>query len=102
MSDTPETADTAEAPEAAAPRRGSVRFRKADAPRLQPDDARRQGEITQIAFLRLGREGAISFLNSDNAELGTRPLDLATASATGFASVEAAIGRLSAPAAGEV
>jgi hypothetical protein len=87
--------------EAPAPKRGPVRFRRADAPRLQPDDARRQGEITRIAFQRLGREGAISFLNSDNVELGTRPLDLATGSAQGFASVEAALGRLSAPAATE-
>lgn len=91
-----------DAAEATSPKRGPVRFRRADAPRLQPDDARRQGEITQIAFLRLGREGAISFLNSDNAELGTRPLDLATASATGFASVKAAIGRLSVPSSSEV
>lgn len=90
--------DAAETP---APRRGAVRFRKADTPRLQPDDARRQGEITRIAFQRLGREGAISFLNSDNAELGTRPLDLATSSSAGFASVEAALGRL-VPSTGEV
>jgi len=87
---------------ATAPRRGSVRFRRADTPRLGADDARRQGEITRLAFQRLGREGAITFLNSDNAELGTRPLDLATASASGFASVAAALGRLPAPSATEV
>lgn len=88
--------------ETTTPKRGPVRFRRADAPRLQPDDARRQGDITRLAFQQLGREGAISFLNSDNAELGTRPLDLATSSATGFASVEAALGRLSASPSTEV
>lgn len=83
------------------PRRGPVRFRKANAPRLQPDDARRQGAITRLAFQRLGRDGAIRFLNSDNAELGTRPLDLAMSSATGFASVEAALGRVAMPSSSE-
>ncbi|WP_121117244.1 antitoxin Xre/MbcA/ParS toxin-binding domain-containing protein [Croceibacterium ferulae] len=97
-----EPSETLDSPAAAAPRRGPVRFRRADAPRLGADDARRQGDITRLAFQRLGREGAISFLNTDNAELGTRPLDLATSSATGFASVEAAIGRLSATPSGEV
>lgn len=69
--------------------RGPGRFRRADAPRLQPDCARRQGDITRMAFQLLGRDGAIRFLNDDNAELGTRPLDMATASAAGFAQVEA-------------
>ena len=77
-----------------APKRGPTRFRRSKGPGLQPDDARRQGEITRLAFQLLGRDGAIDFLNSDNAELGARPLDLATASAAGCASVEAALGRL--------
>jgi uncharacterized protein (DUF2384 family) len=81
--------------EPAAPKRGPMRFRRSNAPRLAPDSARRQGEITQLAFRLLGREQAIDFLNSDNAELGARPLDLATGSAIGSATVEAAIGRLS-------
>lgn len=84
-----------ETSEADAPKRGPMRFRRSNAPRLEPDSARRQGEIARIAFHRLGREDAIDFLNSDNAELGARPLDLATASADGFATVEAALDRLS-------
>ncbi|HYD25002.1 MAG TPA: antitoxin Xre/MbcA/ParS toxin-binding domain-containing protein [Croceibacterium sp.] len=71
-----------------------MRFRKSHAPRLAPDSARRQGEITRLAFHVLGRDAAISFLNSDHAELGARPLDLAVASAAGCASVEAALGRI--------
>jgi uncharacterized protein (DUF2384 family) len=81
--------------EAAAPaRRGMMSFRKPNLPRLAPDHARRQGEITQLAFLLLGRETAIEFLNSAHAGLGGRPLDLATASDQGRNSVEAEIGRL--------
>lgn len=76
------------------PQRGAMRFRKANIERLSPDNARRQGEITQLAFLLLGRETAIAFLNTEHAELGGRPLDLATASDTGRNSVEAEIGRL--------
>jgi hypothetical protein len=69
-------------------------FRKAQAPRLAPAQARRQGEITRLAFLLLGRDAAIAFLNTANAELDGRPLDLATASDDGRNRVEAAIGRL--------
>jgi len=72
----------------------TMRFGRSRAPRLEPDKARRQGEITQLALLLLGRDRAIDFLNSDNAELGSRPLDLATESAVGCASVEAALGRM--------
>ena len=57
-------------------------------------DAKRQGEITQTAFLLLGREAAIEFLNSEHSGLGGRPLDVATASDEGRNSVEAEIGRL--------
>jgi hypothetical protein len=71
-----------------------MRFRKSNAPRLEPAQARRQGEITQLAFLLLGRDRAIAFLNSHNAQLSGRPLDLATASDDGRNSVEAEIGRL--------
>lgn len=80
--------------EADASQRPQMHFRRSKGPRMEPDSARRQGEITRLAFHVLGREGAIDFLNSDNAELGARPLDLATASAAGCASVEAALGRL--------
>jgi hypothetical protein len=58
------------------------------------DQAARQGEITRLAFLLLGREQAIAFLNSDHPALGGRPLALATASADGHASVEAELGRM--------
>jgi len=71
-----------------------MRFRRSNTPRLEPDKARRQGEITRLAFHLLGRDRAIDFLNSDNAELGARPLDLAMKSAAGSAKVEAALGRL--------
>ena len=71
-----------------------MRFRRSSAPRLEPEQARRQGEITRLAFLLMGRDAAIAFLNSDNAELSGRPLDLATASDEGRNRVEAVIGRL--------
>lgn len=71
-----------------------MRFRRSNAPRLAPDHARRQGEITRLAFLVLGRETAIAFLNTAHTGLGGRPLDLATASDVGRNSVEAEIGRL--------
>jgi uncharacterized protein (DUF2384 family) len=59
-----------------------------------PEQAARQGEITRLAFLLLGREQAIDFLNGDHAGLGGRPLALATASDAGRASVEAELGRM--------
>lgn len=71
-----------------------MRFRKSNAERLAPDIARRQGDITRLAFTLLGREAAIEFLNSENAELGARPLDLAIASESGWAHVEAKLGRM--------
>jgi uncharacterized protein (DUF2384 family) len=85
---------SAEAEQPAAPQGGMMRFRRSKAPRLDPDKARRQGDITRLAFLVLGREGAMDFLNSANAGLGGRPLDLAIASAEGRDLVEAALGRM--------
>ncbi len=86
---------TEQRPEESSPaRRGMMRFRKTNAQRLPPADARRQGEITQLAFLLLGRETAIAFLNTEHAGLGGRPLDLAIASDEGRNSVEAEIGRM--------
>ena len=82
-----------DAPAPAKPRKG-MGFRKASLPRLAQDCAQRQGAITQLAFLLLGREEAIAFLNTDHAGLGGRPLDLATASIAGRASVEAELGRM--------
>lgn len=71
-----------------------MRFRKPQVPRISPDQARRQGEITRLAFQLLGRERAIAFLNADNPTLGGRPLDLATASDEGRTTVEAELGRI--------
>lgn len=83
------------APEEAAPApRNAMSWRKRNQPRLPEDQARRQGEITRLAFLLLGREAAIGFLNTAHDGLGGRPLDLATASDEGRNSVEAEIGRL--------
>lgn len=66
-------------------------FRKNRTP-LAPGDAKRQGDISQLAFLTMGgRDAAVEFLNSDNEALGGRPLALATASAEGFEQVAAAI-----------
>ena len=95
----PQTEQPAE--QASPARRGMMRFRKTNAQRLPPEDARRQGEITQLAFLLLGREAAIAFLNTAHSGLGGRPLDLAIASDAGRNSVEAELGRLAyqAPAA---
>lgn len=82
-------------------RKGMMRFRKTQTQRMAPDDARRQGEITRLAFLLLGRETAIAFLNTAHDGLGGRPLDLATASDAGRNSVEAEIGRLAYAAPGD-
>src|SRR4051794_36717138 len=62
-------------------------FRKYRSP-LSPDDARRQGDISQLAFLTMGgRDPAIAFLNNDHAALGGRPLHIATASDDGYEKV---------------
>ena len=74
-----------------AKRRTGDTFRKNRVP-LPRDAARRQGDISQLAFLSMGgRDPAIAFLNADDPELGGRPLALATASAEGFARVADAI-----------
>ena len=78
----------------AAPGGGMMHFRKStrNQVRLPKDAAVRQGDITSLAFSLLGgRDAAIAFLNSDNAELGGRPIDLATDNAEGYAAVEQAI-----------
>ena len=59
-------------------------FRRTGAP-FARDDARRQGNISQLAFLTMGgRDPAIAFLNTPNADLGGRPLAVATASPEGY------------------
>jgi hypothetical protein len=69
-------------------------WRKAVKDPLSPASARRQGEITRLALVLLGREPAMAFLNGENEGLGARPLDLAIASEEGRARVEAALGRM--------
>jgi hypothetical protein len=71
-----------------------MRFRKVRGPLLAPEQARRQGEISRLAFLMLGRDAAIAFLNSHHTKLHGRPLDMAIASDEGRNQVEAEIGRL--------
>ncbi len=78
------------APTPAKPRTGYA-FRRNRVP-LPRDEARRQGDISQLAFLTMGgRDAAVAFLNADDPELGGRPLALATESAEGFARVADAI-----------
>lgn len=71
-----------------------MKFRRSNAERLAPDSARRQGDITRLALTLLGREAAIEFLNGEHAELGARPLDIAIASESGCALIEAELGRM--------
>ena len=72
-------------------RRSNSFFRRSRVP-FALEDARRQGDISQLAFLLLGgRDAAIAFLNAENDELGGRPLAVATASAEGYEQVAAAI-----------
>lgn len=78
----------------AAPGGGMMHFRKSsrNLPRMPKDSAERQGNITRLAFTLLGgRDGAMAFLNGNDDELGGRPIDLATASADGYADVERAM-----------
>ena len=69
-------------------------IRRANSPRLSVDSARRQGEVTRLAMLVLGREAAIAFMNEDNSSLGGRPIDLAVASEDGRRQIEAELARL--------
>jgi uncharacterized protein (DUF2384 family) len=88
--------------QAAAPARSNHWRRRPKTAPIPPEQAAREGDITRLAFLLLGRERAIEFLNGDHAGLGGRPLALATASEAGRASVEAELGRMNyrQPAAG--
>jgi hypothetical protein len=88
------TSEETAADEAAPARRTSMSWGKRRKTPLAADHAKRQGEITRLAFLLLGRDEAIAFLNTEHSGLGGRPLDLATASDEGRNSVEAEIGRL--------
>lgn len=75
-----------------AQRRRPAWFRKRYAmPRLSPDAQLRQGQVSTLAFLALGRNDALHFLNTPDDRLGGRPLDLATTSEEGLAKVRQAI-----------
>lgn len=72
----------------------AMRFRRSGSG-LSADAARRQGEVTHLAFLALGgRDAAVEFLNLPDSSLGGRPLDIAIASVEGAAKVTQAIRRL--------
>ncbi|MEI9926652.1 MAG: antitoxin Xre/MbcA/ParS toxin-binding domain-containing protein [Sphingomonas sp.] len=66
------------------------RFRRRfDSVRLSPDAAARQGRAATLAWETFGnRERMIEFLNTHDAALGGRPIDLAVASAEGLHAVE--------------
>ena len=55
---------------------------------LPQDQAARQGNITRLAFLLLGKDAAIAFLNTDRPDLGGRPLAVATSDAAGAERVQ--------------
>jgi len=65
--------------------------RRPSGPTLSAAAADRQGRILQLAIKALGASEAMAFLNAQHDGLGARPLDLAIASADGFAAVEAAL-----------
>lgn len=63
--------------------------RWSDRPKLAPDAASRQGQVTKLAFEAFGdKDPAIAYLNMDSQALGGRPLDIATESAEGLKRVE--------------
>lgn len=67
----------------AQPTRPKARW--SDSTKLAPDAARRQGQVTKLAFEALGgRDAAIAYLNTPCSTLGGRPLDLAIGSADGL------------------
>lgn len=61
------------------------------APNLEAAAAVRQGRITSHAFVALGREEAIAYLNTHCPTLGGVPLEIATRSADGEVTVLNAI-----------
>jgi expansin (peptidoglycan-binding protein) len=63
--------------------------RRARGTPIPADQAARQGTITALAFQALGKDAAIAFLNTENANLGGRPIAIATASDAGQATVRA-------------
>lgn len=66
--------------------------RKNEAVRLSPEEAERQGRAARLAWETFSQPGAaVAFLNTFDAQLGGRPIDLAVASAAGLLAVEQAV-----------
>lgn len=63
---------------------------------IPQDQATRQGDITRLAFVALGKDAAISFLNTEQPTLGGRPLAIATATKAGEAEVTALLQEIAA------
>ncbi len=82
---------------AAIPQSPARTFRKYARPSsLSPEQCRRQTEVLRAASDRLFPRGAaIAFLNSHNAKLGGKPLQLALDSEDGLLRVEQLIARMS-------
>lgn len=80
-------------PVASADKPAAKRFRRPfNAVRPSPDEMRRQGRVTQVAWSALGgRDAVMAFLNTHDDALGGRPLDLALASDEGLLAVESAL-----------
>lgn len=87
MTDADPTIETEDAPNKSTFGKGS--FRRSAKPKIPADAARRQGDVTRLALSTLGsKEEAMAYLNLERAELGGRPLDLATSTAEGLKLVE--------------
>jgi uncharacterized protein (DUF2384 family) len=70
-------------------------IKRSTTPRLAPDQAARQGRVSRLAFETLRQPAAvIAFLNTHDAALGGRPIDLAVASQDGLLSVERVLAAL--------
>jgi hypothetical protein len=89
-----ENANMADDTATPAPRRRAMGMhRRANTPRLTAEQASRQGDITNLALKSLGSGAAIAFLNTAHDGIGGRPLDVAIASADGYARVVKAVAR---------
>ena len=82
------------APDAEAAPRTRLFRKRFDMPRLLPEAQQRQGQVSTDAFLALGRDEALRFLNTPDTALGGRPLAVATDSAEGLVKVRQAIGNV--------
>jgi hypothetical protein len=68
------------------------RFRGVSRTKLLPEVHARQSRIALLAFQHFpDREAALLFLNSSNATLGGRPIDIASTSEAGAARVAAVL-----------